>query len=135
MGDFYAFYVSKCQADWEEEKERRRRMRRTLLGRCRVLCMILIRERKRRRKGREPPRAMSMMSGTACILVLLRRKRDGEQAETRLGEVRRLGELRLPERCARLEALRLNAGDVVAERRSGPRNANGESIASELGMS
>ena len=97
--------------------------------------MTLSRERKRRRKGREPPRAMSMMNGTACILVLPRRKREGEQAETRLGEARRLGELRLPERCARSEALRLNAGDVVAERRPGLRNANGESNVSELGMS
>ena len=97
--------------------------------------MTLIRERKRRRKGREPSRAMSMMNGTACIPVLPRRKREGEQAETRLGEVRRLGELRLPERRARLEALRLSAGDVVAERRSGLRSANGENNASGPGMS
>ena len=97
--------------------------------------MTLIRERKRRRKGREPPRAMSMMNGTACIPVLPRRKREGEQAETRLGEVRRLGELRLPERRARLEALRLSAGDVGAERRSGLRSANGENNASGPGMS
>ena len=135
MGDFYAFYVSKCQADREEEKERRRRMRRTLQGRRRVVRMTLSRERKRRRKGREPSRAMSMMNGTACIPVLPRRKKGGEQAEKSQGGVRRLGDLRLPERCARLEALRLNAGDVVAERRPGLRNANGESNASELGMS
>ena len=97
--------------------------------------MPLIREQKRRRKGRVPPRAMSMMKGTACIPVLPRRKREGEQAETRLGEVRRLGELRLPERRARLEALRLSAGDVGAERRSGLRSANGENNASGPGMS
>ena len=97
--------------------------------------MTLIRERKRRMKGREMFQTMSMSSMMICTPALPRRKGKGDQAEPSPGGVSRLGELRLPERCARLEASRLNAGDVVAERRSGLRNANGESSASELGMS
>ena len=79
--------------------------------------MTLIREQKRRRKGRETLRTLSMMDGTECIPALPRRKGEGEQAETRPGEVRRLGDLRLPERRARLVASSLSAGDVVAGRR------------------
>ena len=62
---------------------------------------MLTRERKRRKKGRETFRVMNMMDGTVCIQDLPRRKRKGEQAETRPGVVQRLGELRLPERRAR----------------------------------
>ena len=97
--------------------------------------MSLSRERKRRRKGRETFRVMSMMDGTVRVPVLPRRKREGEQAETRPGEVRRLGELRLPERRARLVASILSAGDVVAKKRSGLRSANGKINASGPGMS
>ena len=67
--------------------------------------MSLIRERKRRRKGRVTFQTMSMMNGTVCTPVLSRRKGEGDQAETRPGEVRRLGELRPPERRARMAAL------------------------------
>ena len=97
--------------------------------------MTPIRERKRRRKGRETFQKMSMMDGMVCIPVLPRRKGEGEQAETRPGEVRRLGDLRLPERRARLVASILSAGDVGAEKRLGYRSAVGKSNASEPGMS
>ena len=97
--------------------------------------MTPIRERKRRRKGRETFQKMSMMDGMVCIPVLPRRKGEGEQAETRPGEVRRLGELRLPERRARLAASILSAGDVVAKKRSGHRSANGKINASGPGTS
>ena len=135
VGDSYAFYASKCQAELEEEKERRRRMRRTLQGRRRVFRMTLSRERKRRRKGREILRTMSMMDRMVCTPVLPRRKKGGEQAEKSQGGVRRLGDLRLPERRARLVASSLSAGDVVAEKRLWYRSAVGKVNESEPGMS
>ena len=85
--------------------------------------MSLSREQKRRTKGRETLRTLSMMDGTECIPVLPRRKGEGEQAETRPGEVLRLGDLRLPERRARLVVSSLSAGDVVAGRRLWRRSA------------
>ena len=97
--------------------------------------MTLIREQKRRTKGRETLRTLSMMDGTECIPVLPRRKGEGEQAETRPGEVRRLGDLRLPERRARLVASSLSAGDVVAGRRLWRRSAVVAGIEREPGMS
>ena len=97
--------------------------------------MTLFRERKRRRKGREIPRTMSMMNRMVCIPVLPRRKREGEQAEKRPGGMRRLGDLRLPERRARLVASILSAGDAVAEKRLGYRSAVGKANESEPGMS
>ena len=97
--------------------------------------MIPFRERKRRRKGKEILRKMSTMDGMACIPVLLRRKKGGEQAEKRLGGVRRLGDLRLPERRARLVASSLSAGDVVAGRRLRRRSVVVAGIEREPGMS
>ena len=97
--------------------------------------MTLFRERRRRRKGRETLRTMSMMDRMVCTPVLPRRKKGGEQAEKRQGGVRRLGDLRLPERRARLVASILSAGDVAAEMRVGRRSAVGELIASEPDMS
>ena len=97
--------------------------------------MTLFRERKRRRKGREILRTMSMVDRMVCTPVLPRRKKEGEQAEKRPGGVRRLGDLRLPERRVRLVASILSAGDVVAEKRLGHRSAVGEVNESEPGMS
>ena len=97
--------------------------------------MTLSRERKRRRKGREILRTMSMMDRMVCTPVLPRRKKGGEQAEKSQGGVRRLGDLRLPERRARLVASSLSAGDVVAEKRLWYRSAVGKVNESEPGMS
>ena len=98
--------------------------------------MTLIKERRRRRrKGREMFRTMSMVDRMVCTRDLPRRKGKGEQAEKRPGEVRRLGELRLPERRARLVASILSAGDVGAEKRLGYRSAVGKVNESEPDMS
>ena len=97
--------------------------------------MTLFRERKRRRKGREIFRTMSMVDRMVCTQDLPRRKEGEEQAEKRPGGVRRLGELRLPERRVRLVASILSAGDVVAKKRLGRRSANGKINASGPGMS
>ena len=97
--------------------------------------MILFRERKRRRKGREILRTMSMMDRMVCTPVLPRRRKGGDQAEKSQGGVRRLGDLRLPERRARLVASSLSAGDVVAKKRLGLLSANGEINASGPGTS
>ena len=93
--------------------------------------MTLIRERKRRMKGRETFRTMSTVDRMACTQDLPHRKGKGDQAETRPGGVRRLGELCLPERRARLAASNLSARDVAAEMRLGCRIAVGKLIASE----
>ena len=97
--------------------------------------MSLIRERMRRMKGRETFRTMSTVDRMACAQDLPHRKEKGDQAETRPGGVRHLGELCLPERRARLVASILSAGDVAAEMRVGRRSAVGELIASEPDMS
>ena len=97
--------------------------------------MTPIREWKRRMKGREMFRKMSMVDRMACTQDLPHRKGKGDQAETRPGGVRRLGELRLPERRARLAASSLSAGDVAVATRSGCRSAAGKLIASEPDMS
>ena len=110
-------------------------MRRTLQCRRRVFRMTLSREWKRRRKGREILRTMSMMDRMVCTPVLPRRKKGGEQAEKSQGGVLRLGDLRLPERRARLVASSLSAGDVVAEKRLWYRSAVGKVNESEPGMS
>ena len=78
---------------------------------------------------------MSMVDRMVCTQDLPRRKEGEEQAEKRPGGVRRLGELRLPERRVRLVASNLSAGDAVAEKRLGYRSAVGKVNESEPGMS
>ena len=78
---------------------------------------------------------MSMMDRMVCTPVLPRRKKGGERAEKSQGGVLRLGDLRLPERRARLVASSLSAGDVVAGRRLWRRSAVVAGIEREPGMS